>query len=396
MIIEYFIDKDYHRKLLYGYDLTTSNNVEVKKRSQQSKGKDNYLLTLSTADNTEEGAKALSEIHGKFKTLFEENKIYYRILTNGAAQFYAKELYPVICGFETQLRKFVHSTLFDVDEVAQKRIAEGLKANVPSLKGCNNIKKVDFLERATLGDVYYFLFQKIDICAQIETYITAKKGKYNKEELIKFVENIPETSIWEEFFAKEFSDSELPNMLKEISVYRNDVMHFHDIDYSTYTKAKEELKKANKDLRKQIAKGIVFENTEVNITKLFNNIAYCSGISSALADLGSIFKGWRNDLVLNATSALKTYKSLLPDFSIFSFDDPLKTQLNGITAALAGYKNPILDVNFPKALYMEAMMPTIQSNVELPSLEDEELDKQEDSTQDVEENIEEGEKKDGE
>ena len=157
MIIEYFIDKDYHRKLLYGYDLTTSNNVEVKKRSQQAKGKDNYLLTLSTADNTEEGAKALSEIHGKLKTLFEENKIYYRILTNGAAQFYAKELYPVICGFETQLRKFVHSTLFDVDEVAKKRIAEGLKANVPSLKGCTlyqtMIKTQAFF--ANHGEIWY-------------------------------------------------------------------------------------------------------------------------------------------------------------------------------------------------------------------------------------------------
>lgn len=345
MIIEYFIDKDEHRKLLRGYDLTTSNNVEVKKRSQKAEGKDNYLLTLSTNDNSIEGAKALSEIHEKIKTLFEGNKVYYRILTNGAAQFYAKELYPIICDFETQLRKFVHSTLFDVDEVAQKRIAEGLKANVSSLKGCNNIKKVDFLDRATLGDIQYFLFKKIDVCAQVNTYITAKKGKYTKEELIKFVEDIPETSIWEEFFLEEFSDSELPNMLKEIAKYRNDVMHFHDIDYSTYVKAKEDLKMANKDLKKQISKGIVFENSDINITKLFNNIAYCSSISSALAGLSGAFAGWRNDLVLNAVSALNTYKSLVPDLKMYSIDDSLVKKISGTATSFAGiYKNPILDI----------------------------------------------------
>ena len=57
MIIEYFIDKDEYKKHLKGIDFTASNGVHIAKRSWKQKGKENYLLRLTSPVEKRKGAK---------------------------------------------------------------------------------------------------------------------------------------------------------------------------------------------------------------------------------------------------------------------------------------------------------------------------------------------------
>ena len=107
MKIEYLIDKDDYKELLPKGNFTATNKLIVKKRSNAVKGKDNYLLTLKVLDKTEKGAEALSEYHKQIKQILLENKVTFRILLNESAQYFAKDLFPLLCEVETKLRKFI-------------------------------------------------------------------------------------------------------------------------------------------------------------------------------------------------------------------------------------------------------------------------------------------------
>ncbi len=274
MIIEYLIDKDKYKKLLKEINFTALNGLEVKSRNSKTQGKDNFILRLYSPDDSKKGKKALSDINKLVKEKLSENNITFRLLFNEVSQDYAKQLFPLLCEFETKLRKFIQSVLFDLNEEAEKRICKKLENN----KIINaKIQKLgyNFLEDAELGGLIPFLFANYDLYAEIDDFKKKAENRCaSREDIIDFIKNSKKKTIWEEFFAENFSDSILPKKIQEIKSYRNAVMHFHEIDEEYFVKAKIEISEGIKDLDKQIKKGIVVEISDYKIDVLSNNINY--------------------------------------------------------------------------------------------------------------------------
>lgn len=321
MKIEYLIDKDDYKELLPKGNFTAANELIVKKRSNTVKGKDNYLLTLKVLDETEKGAEALSEYHIQIKQILLDNKITFRILLNESAQYFAKELFPLFCEFETKLRKFIQSAMFDINEEAEKIVLKkankfkGGKGKISSLNG-------NFLEYADLGEIIDFLFANDDMYAYLKE-LQQEKRYISQEELIELIKNFENKRAWDKYFSEEFSDSILPEKIFKIKEYRNDTMHFHEIDFEMYCRAKETLKLVVSDIDKQIAKKIVLEAEKYDIEGLANSLSYINTFY-----FNKHFKDWAK--ILDDTY-LKTFTNIKYDFlKDYQYDNIIKNFSSGL------------------------------------------------------------------
>lgn len=388
MIIEYFIDKDEYKKHLKGIDFTASNGVHISKRSWQQKGKENYLLRLTSPVGGRKGAKALCEVNARVLEMLNEKKYVFRLLINQAAQYYAKELYPLVCEFETKLRKFIQSVLFDLNEKAEVEVCKKLKKAKIIKEEKTTALNCNFLEYAELGDIMEFLFANDELYKEFDNYKKAEENRFKtREELIEFIKNSEKKTIWDEFFAKDFSDSILPKKLQEIKDFRNDVMHFHEIDDEHYEKAKVALQEGIADLGKQIKKGIVIEITEAKVATLSNNPSYFGGVFQVLSAVTKYWSLNREKILGNMANTLKLFSNSLTPYTA-ALENIRKTQeyLGSITKFTPLVSPMLLDYATKTDLEdSEREETAVEENIAIAE-----------STQDDEENIEEGEKKDGE
>ena len=299
MIVEYLIDNDKYKKLLDKINFIASNGKEVIYKSRKTNGKDNFFLKLSCVADKLEAAQALSDISIQLEGVFRNNHVKYRLLTNEASQFFAQDLYPHVCEFETKLRKFINCTLFDVDDEANKRAFKKLQDMGLIDKNEKYTKHKDLLSDTTLGDLFAFLFSNEALFDKIAEYKYRKFA--TREDLLDFIQKRPEKSIWELLFVSDFGDSKIPLLANKISDCRNEVMHFHNISFQQYNEYLTILKEGIADLDKQIKKGIVLESTAENVGKLSENVNYIQGI--------------RNSAVLMAAVTAKVLQGLTnPDY----------------------------------------------------------------------------------
>ncbi len=308
MKVEYLINKSDYKDLLPKGNFTATNELIVKKRSNTVKGKDNYLLTLKVLDETEKGAEALSEYHIQIKQILLDNKITFRILLNEAAQYFAKDLFPLLCEFETKLRKFIQSAMFDINEQAEQEIISRLK-KFEIIKKEDNVLSENFLEFSDLGEIIDFLFSNDELYKEFENYKKKQGNIYRtKEDLIKFIENSDKQRVWDKYFSENFSDSILPEKIFEIKGYRNDVMHFHEIDGEKYSNAKNAIKLVIADLDKQLKKGIVLEPSDEIVQTIASNPNYFASVGKVLASVYNYLSSEK--MVENIQNALKLYANL--------------------------------------------------------------------------------------
>lgn len=287
MIVEYIIDKDEFKKKIDSLNFTASNGKEVTRKNPKAKGKNNYFLKLSCAGNDIDAAQALSEISLKVEDVFHQNDVSFRLLTNEASQFFVKELYPSVCEFETKLRKFIHSTLFDVDEGAKVKVLSRLKGTLIE-KSSKEIPAFDYLEKGTLESIRFFLFSNNALYGAVKDYTSGQDAIFaSREQLIQFIQDNDSHTIWEDFFEKDFSDSILPAIFKDIIDCRNDVMHFHNISYERYLEGADLLNRGINDLNKQIKKGIVIEDSSANVSKLSRSLGYLDAIAHSIVSVGA-------------------------------------------------------------------------------------------------------------
>lgn len=338
MIIEYLIDNDKHQKLLEKISFNASNDKRVAHKSRKTAGKDNFLLTLSCDANNLKSAQALSEVASRIEEVFRNQHIKFRLLTNGASQFFAQDLYPRVCEFETKLRKFIHCTLFDVDDEANKKAFEKLQSMGVIDKDAKYTKHRDLLSNTTLGNLFAFLFSNDALFNRIEEY---KHRKFaTREDLLKFIQEVPEKSIWELLFVSDFGDSMLPLLTEKISDCRNDVMHFNNINSENYNEYLTALKNGIADLDKQIAKGIILENTDENAGKLSENSNYLQRVASVLMVAVSL-KVLQNITNPSYLDALQNVSDTILSFSSRFDNSKALTPLQELALKLAISNNDI-------------------------------------------------------
>ena len=324
MKIEFITDGDIYTK----YESIIpkdKNQFKISSNNQKIKGVNNYLLCVEIDGKTIGCAKILSDIREKIKNklIIDHNK--YFLLTDEPTKVYLRKLYPLVCEFETKLRKLVYLALFDLDEPAQKMVLNKIK-NTSEFKKIKEIPNSNFLEKLTLGEMFSFLFENSDFLQKANQSIGEQLSKRfknsSKADIISLIEGIEETTIWKKLFSENFEDSILTNHYEEVFTLRNAVMHFHCITYNEYKNAICLLNKLNKDLDIQLSKGIVLENNSQNLTVVSNNSQYMlSALVSILMDASFI--------IPTISAGLNTYKEFLNTLKTTN-QSKLETNLSGL------------------------------------------------------------------
>ncbi|MGN0653552.1 MAG: hypothetical protein ACI4KD_01385 [Oscillospiraceae bacterium] len=288
MILEYIIEDSKYKDLIKGKIPQKGKNGIIKVNSKKFSGVNNYILTIEYSSSPVESAETLSAIFQDIKEIFDSNKVKYYILRNEASIEFANRLYPLVCEFETKLRKFLYVALFDLDEAAKKLTTSKIKTVIQKFSKTEKIPQSNFLEELTLGEVFNLLFDNREFLdsaknetKQIENTLSRKA---TKRELISIIERIEEKTLWNELFAPIFKDFSLPTVQNQLFNIRNDIMHFHFITYEQYKHSFKLLKGINNELDIQLAKGIVLENNEDNAILVSNNYQYTFTALSAVAE----------------------------------------------------------------------------------------------------------------
>lgn len=288
MVLEYIVEDSKYKELIKGKLPKKGKKGSVKVTNKKFSGVNNYILIIEYYSTPVDSAETLSKIAQNIKDIFDSNKIKYYILRDEASIEFANRLYPLVCEFETKLRKFLYIALFDLDESARKLTTSKIKSVIQKMSKTENIPQNNFLEDITLGEVFTLLFDNKEFLEaaknetkQIENTLSRKA---TKRELIDLLEKIEEKTLWNELFRSSFSDFNLPAVHDKLFNIRNDVMHFHFIDYEQYSNSLKLLKKINKELDSQLTKGIVLENNEGNAEIVSNNYQYTFKALSALAE----------------------------------------------------------------------------------------------------------------
>lgn len=213
MEVEILIDKSEYKKLLSKNIIDT----QIKYNSEKVKGKNNFLLTLSKDGRNVNTAKVLSDSRISVEKLFAENNVKYRLLTEEASQFFVQRLYPYACEFETKLRKFIYTALFDLDDKANE-LAIKIYNSTMGVKKDNKLTSLpdyDFLSEKELHEIFDFLFANDEFLSQVKSLSSTNNTNQRhktKDELLQELNAIADTSIWAQIFKPFFSDCILPKI----------------------------------------------------------------------------------------------------------------------------------------------------------------------------------------
>lgn len=187
-----------------------------------------YVVTFEIEGDTVASARRLAELRDS--VLCDAVKI----LRDDPSDFFCRRLYPKIMRFERNLRM---------------AITIAICAN----EGNFNDKLASSLEWQTLGGLDQTLFYDKQLRNKLKDLMGSgdKKGNngnavINKSRVLEMVQTHDEATTWSWLFG-----NDLPFVkchFLEIRDLRNDVMHFHTIDYAKYRLALKTLSTANSEL----------------------------------------------------------------------------------------------------------------------------------------------------
>ncbi|MBO4982580.1 MAG: hypothetical protein J6D23_00850 [Clostridia bacterium] len=347
MKIEYIIEGDAYKKAIKSIVKKEQKGIKITTKNDKVSGVNNYVLCISCEKDNLNTAKILSEISSSITSEIENVGTKFYMLSDEPSSYFAKKLYPLVCEFETKLRKLIYIALFDLDEQANTVVLDKLRNNLKkSIGDIKEVPKTNFLEKATLGDLFFFLFDNSEFIyeakSKTNTIVNDIEKYATKAELIERISQIEEKTIWNKLFAKNFPDFNLPLIYRKLFTLRNDTMHFHTITYDKFENAKKLFQKTNLELDKQISKGIVLESTPENVEIISNNKQY------GLSKLSLLFKALYDlqpkiDYVgLSIINQLIKPLGNLPDMS--SVYDALGGSISRFANTLSGYNDIVANL----------------------------------------------------
>ena len=199
-----------------------------------------YFCIEIVGDN-KDNARILSEIND---ILLEDDEII--VVSNEASEYFNKTLFPLINAFERKLRKLLY--LATADNINYK-------------------DKIQMLEKKDLGTIFGMLFVDEKFTQDTLKWMNSNKHLMSKEEILKYIKDHDEESLWSELFSKSDDDILKENYML-VKTIRNDVMHAHNINYETYSIAKKLFEQLNEQLDNQIDNCGIVESrkNQFNIT----------------------------------------------------------------------------------------------------------------------------------
>ena len=186
--------------------------------------------------------------------LTEKYSDMFRVISSESSQYFSENIYPLVVTFETKLRYalYISRALFENGNVNKDSF--GIKIGEKNKK---EIEETDF------GEIYEALFTDPGLQEKVKK-INGQQ-KLTKADLIKKIDELEETSVWEQIVGSDYSY--IREHFLEIKDYRNDVMHNHLMTYTTYVQERLILQKAVAEIERVISDKLL-----VNDSDYSNNI----------------------------------------------------------------------------------------------------------------------------
>lgn len=220
------------------------------------KGLDNHIININLLKNTNQFIEYAFKVLGNIKEYLDSRDIQFYEIRNECSLYFQKILYPKLQNFECGLRKLLQIAMCDAEEVldkAYKRLSDKLSGG----KKQEIVEKYGFINATDLSDIFEFLF--VD-----KTILQPLKEKFSDTNwnLMNDVKDIKINSLWNCIFKQKYEGFELDKFCKDLYNIRNDVMHFHNIDFKSFKEYLKLINKLNKQLERQLDKNIVLELSE--------------------------------------------------------------------------------------------------------------------------------------
>ena len=184
-----------------------------------------FIVTIQMKSNSEDAAKKLSDVNDSVIKVASPT-----VLSNGAAAYFNKTLFPLVNDFERKLRKLLYA-------------ASALK---PDEK--DTIEK---LEEQDFGKIFDTLFLDRRYWEIVKGFVGGNKKTGEawtgySYELKDFLERQTENLLWDRLLPDHVPL--LRERFAEIRLKRNDIMHAHNINRIEYNKARRLFEDVNKEL----------------------------------------------------------------------------------------------------------------------------------------------------
>lgn len=307
MIQEYLI-KDKH-------DISTLKSYSTEKIKQElSKVGTIHILSISMTGENEDSAKILSKIHDEILEVHE-----FVVLSNGSSEYFNKSLFPHINEFERKLRKLLY-------------LAAVLSEN-GKVSGIDNIKD---LEQKELGPIFDALFTDREFNSKTRMLGKDVSWQYSKKWIIGYIESLDEITLWNQLLGNNVK--ELSSNYIEVKDFRNDVMHAHDINYSSYMKIKERFKKINLEIDSLLIRMCHPDGENFEQLKGFN-----SQLSEVLKEQSKLI----SEAMKPVSEQMEEIKKAFSDLALSTTMDGMTKQISQLSEMLKQlYINSEMDQNF--------------------------------------------------
>lgn len=214
-----------------------------------------HLFSYEIKGENSDGARTLSNIKIQLAELLDKEK--YFLLIDGASEYYNNQLFPLYNCFERNLRQVI----------SMAAVQDG---NLKTQQRARELEYMDF------GKIYESLFTSQDFWGKFKSI----KGDMplSKKDLIAKINALEEKTLWDEMFTRDFPF--LPDNFDTIRIFRNDVMHAHNISYEKYKESKKLIELAIIELNR--IKGLItnfdilsssFEDILNTLVKISKNAA---------------------------------------------------------------------------------------------------------------------------
>ena len=230
---------------------TLKKYKNIKYSKSKLQGIENYILVIFTDDDCHISCDTFFEMFDEIKSLLKQDENQFEILNNDFSEMFCRKLYPKFQKFELNLRKLLNIAFCDTSD-KYKEALETLNSKLKPKKQ-NIVLKYSTLESSDLSDIFYILFSDKSFFAECNSM--REKSFYTRNE----IERIPDNNLWSTELSKFWPNFKLNEYCRELYNYRNDVMHFHNIDYCCYKKALKLINKANKEVLMALEKQIIIE-----------------------------------------------------------------------------------------------------------------------------------------
>lgn len=323
MILEYlFSDPKSVQKNIRTY---AEKNASVAIEIKDVKESEVWLVSVKVNLENNQSALTLSKINEQITGTY--NVV---TLTNEAAAYYNKMLYPLINKFERDLRKLLY-------------LASTLSENSSDSEAIKDLEKMDF------GTLFDLIFTDEKFIKSVKTTINAKNWNYSKAEIVNYLKDLEENTLWKKLLSAEIAPMLQKNYIT-IKNYRNNVMHAHNITSEDYLNAKHIYSTVTAELENAIENII---NNKINFNDIQNfNSAILEAINNEKRNNLIAASDAYNEKLINILDtpdmiAFRNQIMHLSDITNTSDMIALKEQLSNITNTpeMIAFRNQIKHLN---------------------------------------------------